>query len=250
VKKLILAVLTIFIITSYMGCSKKNTRVLLGEEEYLLRLNQLYEKKDFSDFQEEARYFLSDFPGSRKGPWIQYLIGEAYAKKKQYEEAIVAYQRVIDKYPESEYLDDAFFKIGEAYYKQKRKPQRDQEPTQRAIYYFQKVTEMDSPYQETARERIADCRNTLAMKEYYIARFYFKREEYKISLAVIENALKEYGDITGGNWLRYLQIRDYLELGEKDKAFSLYSFLLQQDIQDKDLAEKIKDIGESFQADQ
>jgi hypothetical protein len=47
-----------------------------------------------------------------------------------------------------------------------------------------------------------------------------------------------------------MQIRNYLELGEKDKAFSLYSYLLQQDIQDKDLAEEIKDIGESFQADQ
>jgi len=250
VKKLILVTVTLLIISAYMGCSKKNTRVLLGEEEYLLRLNQLYEKKKYSDFQEEARYFLSDFPGSRKGPRIQYLIGESYAKKKLYEEAIVAYQRVIDKYPESEYLDDAFFKIGEAYYKQKRKPQRDQETTKKAIYYFQKVAEMDSPYQETARERIADCRNILAMKEYYIARFYFKRKEYEISLAVVEKALKEYGDIPGGNWLRYIQIRNFLELGEKDKAFSIYSYLLQRDIQDKDLAKKINDIGEAFQAGQ
>ncbi|HDS02824.1 MAG TPA: outer membrane protein assembly factor BamD [Firmicutes bacterium] len=246
-KKALIIIVTAVSIIAAVGCSKKNTRVLLGEEDTFQRLTHLFDKKDYKDFQEEARYFLSDFPGSKKSPQVQFLLGESYLKKKEYEEAIVSFQRVIDRYPESEYLDDAFFKIGETYYRQKRKPQRDQEATRRAIYYFEKVIDLNSPYSETAWARLEDCRNTLGMKEYYIARFYFRRKEYKISLAVIEKALKEFGETSAGNWLRYKQIRNYLALNEKDKAYSLYSYMTRQEIEDQKLIKKIRSLGDDFQ---
>ena len=49
------------------------------------------------------------------GPSAQIGIAQTYLAEKEYEKAIEAYQRAIDKYPETSIAEDAYFYIGKAY---------------------------------------------------------------------------------------------------------------------------------------
>ena len=56
--------------------------------------------------------FLATYPDSSLADNAQYWLGEAYYVNKAYPEAQAAFQRVVDKYPQSRKLADALLKIG------------------------------------------------------------------------------------------------------------------------------------------
>ncbi|TYB30977.1 MAG: outer membrane protein assembly factor BamD, partial [Candidatus Mcinerneyibacterium aminivorans] len=174
-KKIVLVLILMTVI--FFSCSKKNTRLLLNESEYYDRILKQYKKGDYIDFRKNADYFKSDYPGNSQIPYIQYLIAESYFDEEDFAKAISEYNKILYKYPDSNYLNDAYYKIGLSYFKQKRHPQRDQTNTEKAIYYLNKVVEQgETKYSKKAKEMINKCRDTLAKKEFYRARFYFRRK--------------------------------------------------------------------------
>jgi tol-pal system protein YbgF len=60
--------------------------------------------------------FLATFPASPLAENAQYWMGEAYYVNKSFPEAQAAFQRVIDKYPQSRKRPDALLKIGYCQY--------------------------------------------------------------------------------------------------------------------------------------
>jgi tol-pal system protein YbgF len=64
--------------------------------------------------------FLAAFPTSSLADNGQYWLGEAYYVTKAYPEALAAFQRVADKYPQSRKLPDALLKIGYCRYEMKQ----------------------------------------------------------------------------------------------------------------------------------
>ena len=64
--------------------------------------------------------FLGTYPTSPLADNAQYWLGEAYYVNKAYPEAEAAFQRVIDKYPQSRKLADALLKIGFCRYELKQ----------------------------------------------------------------------------------------------------------------------------------
>jgi tol-pal system protein YbgF len=64
--------------------------------------------------------FLVTYPDSSLADNAQYWLGEAYYVNKAYPEAEAAFQRVVDKYPQSRKLGDALLKIGFCRYELKQ----------------------------------------------------------------------------------------------------------------------------------
>jgi tol-pal system protein YbgF len=64
--------------------------------------------------------FLAAFPDSPLADNAQYWLGEAYYVNKSFPDAQAAFQRVIDKYPQSRKRPDAFLKIGYCQYELKQ----------------------------------------------------------------------------------------------------------------------------------
>ena len=227
----------------YSGCSKKNTRVILTEDEYYNHIITDYKNGKYLKFSEDTKYFFSDFPASKYAPYVQYLIGKFHYERKEYEEAIVAFQRVIDKYPDSPYLEDAYMGIANCYYAQRAIPQRDQENTKRAIYYYNKVLALNSSkFTKEARDRIEKCREILAEKEYYIAHYYYKVNNYKISNEILDRAVASYGDTPVAFKLYLLKGYNYYYLKDKDKAFAMLKMAKTHLENYKNIKEAEKDI--------
>lgn len=64
--------------------------------------------------------FLASFPNSQLADNGQYWLGEAYYVNKSFPEAQAAFQRVVDKYPQSRKRADALLKIGYCQYELKQ----------------------------------------------------------------------------------------------------------------------------------
>jgi tol-pal system protein YbgF len=64
--------------------------------------------------------FLMTYPDSQLADNAQYWLGEAYYVNRSFPEALGAFQRVVDKYPQSRKLPDAMLKIGYCDYELKQ----------------------------------------------------------------------------------------------------------------------------------
>ncbi len=248
VKKLTKILTISIIIFLILNCSKKNTRLILDEDGYYKKIIKEFENKNYNDFQEDAEYFLSDYQGSDKVPYIQFLLGESYFNEEDFAEAIAEYNRVIYKYPDSEYIDDSYYKIGVSYYKQRLHPQRDQTNTKKAIYYLNKSMELSSEFNTKAEEMISKCRNILAKKRYFRAEFYFKRDNYDVSINILNDAIDEYSNTDLIDNFYYLLSYNYLEKKDKDKAMAFIKKAINENTGKNDFKEEMEELKEKIKS--
>jgi outer membrane protein assembly factor BamD len=86
---------------------------------------------------------------------------------------------------------------GESYFKQRNSPDRDQTATKDALAEYQRLLELypASSFIEQARQRIVECRQTLARSEHMVGFFYQKtRKAYRAAASRYEGIVKNYPD--------------------------------------------------------
>jgi tol-pal system protein YbgF len=92
--------------------------------------------------------FLVTYPDSQLADNAQYWLGEAFYVNRSFPEALAAFQRVADKYPQSRKLPDAMLKIGYCDYELKQWDAAKTVLTQVATNYA------DSPAGRLAQQRL------------------------------------------------------------------------------------------------
>jgi outer membrane protein assembly factor BamD len=153
---------------------------------------------------------------------------EAYYRDKSYIEASGEYQRFLDLHPLHRFAGYAHFKLGMSYFHQIRSIDQDQEPLQKALHAFQNLLAKypDSPYTTLAKEKINFCRERLAAYQFYVGRFYYKKNSYPAAVSRFQGILKDFKDtptITGA--LYYLG-RSYQLSGIPEKATLTFQELI------------------------
>jgi TolA-binding protein len=68
----------------------------------------------YADARSAARIFLQAFPDDARAANANLLVAETFAREKDYAHAIAEYQKVVDGFPKSELVDDAFLAAGQA----------------------------------------------------------------------------------------------------------------------------------------
>ncbi len=134
---------------------------------------ELLDQYPFSDYTEEAELRIAH---------SQYLAGD-------YIEAIVSLSDFQRRHPTSPYLPLVGYDLGMCYKAQIGTIDRDQTAASSAESYFNAVIQQypSSPYAELAREQLAQCRDSLAAHELYVAQFY----SHKGNAAAAESRLLE-----------------------------------------------------------
>ncbi len=85
-----------------------------GEELYQEALTA-FKKKDYERARKLLRTYLQEHPKGKYAPNAYFWIGETYYAERRYEEAILEYQKVIDRYPGSYKVPAALLKQGLAF---------------------------------------------------------------------------------------------------------------------------------------
>jgi outer membrane protein assembly factor BamD len=137
---------------------------------------------------------VENAPYGRYADVAQFKLAEAYKKQEFYEEAVLAYQKIIDDYPNSPLAEDAKYQIALCTYYVSRDPYYDQEFTDRAIEEYQELIKKTSDielYRE-ANENLNQLREKKAKSAFGTARFYERTKHYRSAIVYYKEIVEKY----------------------------------------------------------
>jgi outer membrane protein assembly factor BamD len=186
---------------SATGCHHKKTVEitpdLSSSDEALYRLGEAEMKKDTEKAILYLRQIMDSFPKSFYAQRAKLLIADAYFRKGDESNLLLAaaeYREFIRTYPYSPSAAYSQYQIAMTFYKKILKPGRDQSKTTSALAEFKKViTDFPASDQaKTAQEKIKDCEERLAAHSAEIAIGYTKRRAYRASISRLTEIMTSY----------------------------------------------------------
>ena len=129
----IFTILVLFIIVSCAGSKSEGVSL---QDRFNSGMGNL-EKEKFLQAQSDFKYVVMRGTGSDLGDDAQYYLGEAFFRNKEYLLAVAEYEKLTRRMAFSPFVEDARFKICEAYRIESPKYYHDQEYTEKALERFQ-----------------------------------------------------------------------------------------------------------------
>ena len=148
------------------------------------------ENSKYLQAQSDFKSVLIRGTGTDLGDDAQYFLGESYYRNKEYLLAIAEYEKLARKMGYSPFVEDARFKICEAYRIESPKYYHDQEYTLKALERYQEFLDdyPNSILLDDALSSINVLRDKLAKKAFETGILYMKMEEYesaKLSFQIV-----------------------------------------------------------------
>ena len=142
---------------------------------------------------------VEDGPFSQQGELAQYKLGLAHLALGEYEQAVSAFQQLIERYPSSPLVDDARFQIAQASLKGTFKPGYDQSPADQAIGELEAFVQgyPASDFSAQAVERLQVLLERRAAHEFQVAQWYERRNLYPSALIYYQEIVDHYA---GTSW--------------------------------------------------
>lgn len=163
---------------------------LAGEPQKLWKIPLLPSMDKTSEIFETV---VKNAPYGPLAPQSLFKIGLARENQKKWSEAITSYNKLIDKYPGSDFADDAQYQIGYAWYQAASQPDYDQSAAQKSIEAFQdfmvrfpnseKLSQAQDYMKELSTRRVQGSMN--------IARFYESQKNYKAALIYYSDVVQQ-----------------------------------------------------------
>lgn len=207
------------------GCAGKQDRGLKtieGDPEPLYKEGLiLFNKRNYGEAQKKFEQLKASFPDSPPySLWAELKIADCHFFKKEYVEAIAAYEEFKKIHPTHEEIPYVQYQIGMSYLNQSLPPDRDQTLTRKALASFEYLL-ANFPNQffaEKAKEKVAALRQRLADHEFYVGSYYYKEGRYQAAASRFEGLLERYAKVPGEDRALMLLAKSYLELGQTGKA--------------------------------
>ena len=137
---------------------------------------------------------VDDGPFSEYGELAQYKLGLSHLALGEYEQAVGAFQQLIDRYPSSALIDDARFQMAQASLKGTFKPGYDSHPTDQAITELETFVETYPTNSRSAEaiSRLQTLRERRAQHDFEVAQFYERRTLYDSALIYYQEVVSRY----------------------------------------------------------
>jgi outer membrane protein assembly factor BamD len=201
------ALIFLLLLGGLAGCAcLTGSKQVESAEELAEKGMESFEDEDYSDALKAFNTLKERYPYSRYAILAELKVADAHFHRKEYPEAIDAYEDFVQLHPKNEAIPYVKYQIGICYYEQKLSKDRDQTPTRLAILSFERLLKehADSAYAREATKKINDCRKLLAEHELYVGRFYYKAKHYRAALGRFEGILTDYMDVLPSNTQREL----------------------------------------------
>ena len=203
-----LALIFIWLLVGTAGCAWfTGSKQVESAEKLAENGMESFDQEDYKDALKAFNTLKERYPYSRYAILAELKVADAHFYRKEYPEAIDAYQDFVQLHPKNEAIPYVKYQIGLCYYAQLLSKDRDQTPTHLAILSFERLLKehSDSAYASEATKKIADCRKLLAEHELYVGRFYYKSKYYGAALGRFEGVLTGYMDVLPSNTQREVE---------------------------------------------
>lgn len=183
--------LALLALTSACGAPPK-----LTADQYYTEGKGAFGEKNYEVAIKSYKELLDQYPFDPHAEEAELTIAESHYKKKQYAEAIAAFNDFQRMHPMSPELAKVYFLLGKSYEKQMTTIDRDQGAADNAQGWYRVVLDRypESDYAPRARRSMAKCRESLAAHERYIARFYFGQKNLRAAENRVKGMLETYPD--------------------------------------------------------
>ena len=137
---------------------------------------------------------IKNVPFSKNADEFQYRIGLCYQSEDKLEEAAKEFRKLISNYPNSVWIDDAYYWIAVCSITPSSSSSYDQSSTDAAIDKLTKFTESfpSSNLCSLAEHKIRELQEIKAQKDYEIAEFYNKQNNKGSAEIYYKQVLKTY----------------------------------------------------------
>lgn len=232
-------IIYLLIITGF-GCTSS---IILKNSQSEDPAHKLYLKsqKDFkSGLYPEAIKGFSEI--RTKHPYSEFArlamlkIADSKLKQNNYNEAIDLYRDFLRYYPSHNEAANAMLSIGDAYFEQIPNDywflppvaEKEQVNIRNAILAYNKMALKfpNNTNTKLALKHIKTCRYKLADHEIYVAKFYFKRDQYKATIKRCDYLLLNYPLLGFNAECLLLKAQSYFQLNEINSALNVLNEII------------------------
>ncbi len=213
-----------------LSCNKKTIRPDLPADERFAIAMKMFDKHKYFEAKDQFRIITLSNSGSNIADKAQFYLGECHFNLKEYILSANEYERLIKIYPNSEYIDDAKYKLGLSYFELSPKYSLDQEYTNKAIQEFQEFLEdyPSSPLLPVVEKKLYEAREKLAKKAYEAAEQYRKLGLFRAGIIYYTLVLEKYYDSSFAPQSQFWLGECYRRLNQFDKALDSYKSFLKK----------------------
>ncbi len=216
------------IIVLLASCAKDNIKEsLINEKDLELQVLEAYEEGLKSLKQGDVIYAAKKFneaeilfPQSSWAPKSALMAAYSYYSQDYYEDAILELQRFIKIYPFYKNLDYAYYLMGLCWYEQIIDEKKDLKTIINAKKIFSLIIEKypNTEYALDSEFKIDLIDDTLASKEMYIGRYYFKKKKWIPAINRFRNIIDNYETTIYTEEALHRLVEVYYTIGLKDEA--------------------------------
>ncbi len=192
---------------------------------------KLKQEKEYELAIEKFEIVKHRFPFSSQAKKAELEIADIHFIRKAYPEARTTYEVYLQFHPIGKEIPLVMYRIGLTYfYEMPGSIDRDLEPIQQTVDAFEKFLTQypNSEYAADARQKSLVALGKLAKRSLYIARFYYKREDFEAAISRATEILQKY-PTTGNNEEAYFYIiSSYDKLNSKGQAKEFYKKLVRE----------------------
>ena len=152
------------------------------------------DRSRYEDARIAFKKIVERHPQSNYAPRARFLIGEAYFRESEFDKAIKEFETFLAFYPKHQIADLVQFRLAMSYYDQLKPVEQDQGITQKAMDAFKKLVREypESRYAADALAKVDVCRGRLAQKELWVASYYINQGTPAAARQRLENVVKDY----------------------------------------------------------
>lgn len=225
----------------FAGCASEEKNLTTAEGAYKYA-------KEFDDAERYDQALLkyadvkNKFPYSNLATDAELAIAEVHYKRESFPEAQVSYQNFRDMHPKHPKIDYVVYKIAMSYYSQLPETfDRDLSLGNDAIYHFDEVIKNypSSEFVKECKDKRDETYQQLTEKELYVADFYFKDKKFMAALRRYESALQKYAGL-GFDPRAHLGAARSAKALEDSKKQKFHSDILASKFPNSDEAKKAK----------
>tara|TARA_A100001037_G_C15138129_1_gene632197 strand:+ start:376 stop:1143 length:768 start_codon:yes stop_codon:yes gene_type:complete len=218
--KKIISYTSVIFLLFFVSCagSKVDDEMSL-QEKFKSGLENL-EKGKYLQAQIDFNYVVIRGTGSDLGDDAQYYLAEAYYQNKEYLEAVAEYEKLTRRMGFSPFIEDARFKICEAYRIESPKYFHDQEYTEKALERYQEFLDdfPNSKYIPDILTSIGILRQKMATKLYETGILYIKMEEYDSAKMIFNRVIDTFYDTAVVHLARQGKVKALAQNRQIDEA--------------------------------
>jgi outer membrane protein assembly factor BamD len=209
-KALIILAAGLFILSLHSCKFQKVMKNGSVDEKYETAM-KLYEQKDYSRALQLFDQLIGVMRATDKAQKIYYAYAYCYYNQRDYSMASYYFKRFANNFPNAPESEECFFMSAYCLFMQSPAYSLDQTTTYEAIKELQLFTNM-----YPMSKRISECndlidklREKLEMKDYRIAKLYFRMDDYAAAVQVLSNILKEFPGTPHKEEVLFLVFKSY-----------------------------------------